>query len=350
MARPSFFVGASAEGLDIARKVRAQLKHDAEVTLWTEGVFQLNESVLGSLLYQLELTDFAAIVLTPDDLTVSRGHSVESPRDNTLLELGLFLGHLGRRRTFAIYDSTRALKLPSDLLGITHATYDGNRRDGNLMAAVGEACDAIREALIREGPRVRSAPVAPVTLAARRRSASGVLWVFGSYGSLSDTQRKLTQRLLVPLAAGLIGCGFRVVMGDSDMLRDLAMACRDASLASGPADRVATMLFGSLRQPNIRDYFRRAVGAEPVVALLLGGNKDRGRTRGEYDIAVANRVPVLAVPATGGVAAEAQSSVELSDAEQRVLGESLDIGDLSRMVVTVLARYSKVTRNRGLGS
>lgn len=338
--RPTLFVGASVEGLDVARKVRAQLRHDAEVTLWNEDVFRINESTLDSLFRQLDLTDFAALVLSPDDLVESRGQTSPSPRDNVLLELGLFLGRLGRRRAFATFDSDSSLKLPSDLLGITLATYKGKRSDGNLLAAVGEACDLIREVIRTEGPRIKHSPP-PTTRPAipPRRQRVGVVWVLGSHGSLPDEQRTRTQRLLAPLAAGLVNQGLRVVMGESDMLRDLAARCREASLALPSSDRVTTMLFGNLRQPDIKNYFAHAIGAEPDIAILLGGNTARGRTREEYELAVTNGIPVLAVPATGGVAALSQSTVDLTDAERRAL-DALDFGDLSRAIVAVVSRYA----------
>ena len=45
-------------------------------------------------------TDFAVLVLTPDDITLSRGTTIASPRDNAIFELGLFMGTNGRNRTF----------------------------------------------------------------------------------------------------------------------------------------------------------------------------------------------------------------------------------------------------------
>ena len=345
MPRPALFVGASSEGLDIARKVRAQLKHDAEVTLWTDDVFRLNESALDGLFRQLQLADFAALVLTPDDLTESRGRTSESPRDNILLELGLFLGHLGRRRTFAIYDSDRAPKVPSDLLGITLATYKGNRADGNLMAAVGEACDLIRESMQAE--RLRLRPIPPATSipqAPSRRKRACLVWVVGSYGSLNDQQRHTAERLLSPLAAGLMSQGFRVVMGESEMLLELARKCRDASL-TGSTESATTMLFVSLRRNDIDAFFKRAVGAQPDIALVVGGNTDRGRTREELSLAVGKGIPILSVPATGGVAAETASTVTLSGAEQTVLQKAWDVGDLSKTILSVVARIA----SQGIG-
>ena len=59
------------------------------------------------------------------------------------------MGRLGKERTFVVHDSSKKLKIPSDLAGVSFATYDGKRVDGNLNAAVGEACDPIRDAIKR---------------------------------------------------------------------------------------------------------------------------------------------------------------------------------------------------------
>jgi len=78
-----------SEGVDFERAVRASLEHDAEVTLWNEGVFALGQTLVESLTKALSLFDFAVVVLTPDDLVQSRSTEVFGPRDNVIFELGL---------------------------------------------------------------------------------------------------------------------------------------------------------------------------------------------------------------------------------------------------------------------
>ena len=80
-------------------------------------------------------------------MTESREQVSQSPRDNVLFECGLFIGKIGRNRTFIVYDSEKEIKIPSDLAGVSMATFNGTRKDGNLKAAVGEACDLIRDAI-----------------------------------------------------------------------------------------------------------------------------------------------------------------------------------------------------------
>ena len=78
---------------------------------------------LESLVDALESYDFAVLVLTADDLIVSRGVEQNSARDNVLIELGLFIGKLGRQRTFLLVPKESNVKIPSDLAGITFATF-----------------------------------------------------------------------------------------------------------------------------------------------------------------------------------------------------------------------------------
>jgi hypothetical protein len=145
MSRPLVFIGSSKEGKEVAQKIRTQLKEDAEVTIWDEGPFGLSKGTLEELVRALSTFDFAILVLTPDDMIESREQSSQAPRDNVLFECGLFMGHLGRSRTFIVYDIDSPVKIPSDLAGVKFATYRGNRKDGNLLAAVGEAADEIRD-------------------------------------------------------------------------------------------------------------------------------------------------------------------------------------------------------------
>ena len=153
MVKPSLFIGSSKEGLDFARAARSSLTDDAEVTLWNEGFFALGNTFIETLVTALPRFDFAVLVLTPDDLVQSREMETLSPRDNVLFELGLFMGRLGRERTFMLHQRTPVPKIPSDLAGVTTATYDWPRQDDrNYPAAVGPACDSIRQVIRELGP------------------------------------------------------------------------------------------------------------------------------------------------------------------------------------------------------
>jgi hypothetical protein len=147
--KPSLFIGSSSEGLEVARAIEDNLHKDAEVTIWNEGVFGLNRGNLESLVAALERFDFAILVITPDDVTISRDETMQAPRDNVMFELGLFMGRLGRNRTYAFSSDAKNMRLPSDLAGVSLAIYQHDRSDGNLQAATSPGCNQIRR-LIRE--------------------------------------------------------------------------------------------------------------------------------------------------------------------------------------------------------
>jgi Predicted nucleotide-binding protein containing TIR-like domain len=108
---------------------------------------------------ELTQSDFAVITLTPDNHSDSRGQMSMAPRDNVLFELGLFMGHLGRERTYFICDRKQDLKIPTDLLGVNPASYE--RREGqDLGEAVATACSSIAKRMRELDVRPKRAPKA----------------------------------------------------------------------------------------------------------------------------------------------------------------------------------------------
>lgn len=153
--RPVVFIGSSTEGLPIAEAIQLNLDYVADVVIWSQGVFGLSEGTLESLVDRLEGFDFAILVLTPDDVAVSRGRETQVARDNVLFELGLFIGHLGRKRCFMVYDRSSAIELPSDLGGVTPATYHPHT-SGNLQSALGAPSTQIKLAIAELGQKPNS--------------------------------------------------------------------------------------------------------------------------------------------------------------------------------------------------
>jgi len=157
-SRPIIFVGSSVEGLNYAKALQQNLDHALQVVLWSQGVFGLSNGTLEDLVEKLQVVDFAVLVVTPDDLIHSRGNAQPAPRDNVLLELGMSIGTLGRERSFLVYDRTSNIKLPSDLAGITPATFQPHD-DGNAQAALGAACTQIEQKVIELGERTKQGQV-----------------------------------------------------------------------------------------------------------------------------------------------------------------------------------------------
>lgn len=152
MRKPSVFIGSSSEGESIAYAIQENLEAIAEPYVWTQGVFELGDSYIESLIKELDKADFAILVLTEDDVTISGGKENVSPRDNVLFELGLFIGRLGRNRSFFVYDKLKDIKIPSDLAGISGAAFTLHE-SGNLAASLGSASNKIRNAIANTGNR-----------------------------------------------------------------------------------------------------------------------------------------------------------------------------------------------------
>jgi len=149
---PVLFIGSSREALPIASTIHNALKRNIDVTLWSKSVFRASEVSIESLEKQIPQIDFAALVLSPDDKVVSRHRSSDAPRDNVIFELGLFLGGLGRHRTFLIRPRGIDLKLPTDLLGVTPIDYiDGPPR--TLRSRIAPVCAELRKLVMTTGTR-----------------------------------------------------------------------------------------------------------------------------------------------------------------------------------------------------
>lgn len=146
------FIGSSAEGLPVARNVQAELERHGvcEVERWDQDVFEPSGYPLDSLLRVAGRVDFAVLVASPDDVTMSRGADEPSVRDNVVLEFGLFVGALGRERTYLL--ATGNARLPTDTLGLTRLPYR-ERSDGNLLAAVNDAVLQVELQVKRLGRR-----------------------------------------------------------------------------------------------------------------------------------------------------------------------------------------------------
>lgn len=148
--KPKLFIGSSSESLSLAYAVHENLKRDAECTPWSEGVFEPNKYTLESILKSLESSDFGLFVFAGDDILRMRSVDYVTVRDNVLFELGLFIGRLGRERTFFMLPADqKTFRLPTDLLGLTPLTYEVDRTDENWTAAVGPACHQVRQVIKR---------------------------------------------------------------------------------------------------------------------------------------------------------------------------------------------------------
>ena len=150
--KPRIFVGSSTESLGTAYSIQENLEHLAEVTVWSQGIFELSKSALDALIDALDNFDFGVFVFEPTDIAILRDDKKRVVRDNVIFELGLFIGHLGKERSFLIMPrGEEDFHMPTDLIGLTPATFDPNRQDGNLTAALGPACHKIGKSIHKLG-------------------------------------------------------------------------------------------------------------------------------------------------------------------------------------------------------
>lgn len=145
MRKHRLFIASSAESLSVAEAVNVNLDYDFEVTLWKNGTFKLSSTTINDLVKKSSAVDFALFVFTPDDISWIRDKKELVVRDNVLFELGLFVGAIGKDRSFIIKPRGIELHLPSDLLGLNPADYESNRTDGDLVSATNRACSLIKQ-------------------------------------------------------------------------------------------------------------------------------------------------------------------------------------------------------------
>jgi predicted nucleotide-binding protein len=100
-------------------------KLDLEPVILFEQAGQ-SRTIIEKLEHHSSDVSYAIILLTGDDVggLVGEPHDKQKPRarQNVILELGLFLGLLGRKNTVALYE--KGVELPSDYMGIEYIELD----------------------------------------------------------------------------------------------------------------------------------------------------------------------------------------------------------------------------------
>lgn len=162
--KPRIFIASSTDNITLAYAAQEALEYDVESTVWNQGTFVLSRTAMSSLLDELNESDFGLFVFAPSDVTEIKDNKKHTVRDNVVFELGLFIGRLGPERCFILTPrDVEDLHLPTDLTGITMATYNPDRQDGNMVAALGPACNKIRIAISRQGKLTVPTQQAPQT-------------------------------------------------------------------------------------------------------------------------------------------------------------------------------------------
>jgi hypothetical protein len=127
------FIGSSSEAKDEMREVARWIEDQGhQALLWDEpGVFMPGEYLFTKLrVISQKLVDAAVLIFSEDDKVWFRDDMTTQPRDNILLEYGLFAGQLGEQR--AIVCKKGNPKQPVDLRGIQYVDLD-KRREAELQ-------------------------------------------------------------------------------------------------------------------------------------------------------------------------------------------------------------------------
>jgi hypothetical protein len=176
--RPRVFIGSSKEGRAIAEYIQLGLFDEVDSKVWHQGIFGLSATAVESLEQATRDYEFAVLVLTPDDVGQKRGQQKNFPRDNVLFELGLFMGSMGRERTFIVCPRDESLELPSDLAGVTTANYMAFP-GSDWRSVVGPVCTEIKSGIRRclgipdpVSPRPAKTGASQPMVARRRRRRS----------------------------------------------------------------------------------------------------------------------------------------------------------------------------------
>ena len=147
------FIGCSAERLNIARALQEVLEHDHfDVIIWSDSMFEPTDFTLAKLISVIQCSDFGVFFMSNDDVVTSRNKQTGSPRDNVILECGMFIGAKGQERTFIVTPRDEELKIPSDLAGFTFATYEAKKAKSEPIKALASVANKLRRAVSRLGP------------------------------------------------------------------------------------------------------------------------------------------------------------------------------------------------------
>ncbi len=166
--KPRLFIASSSEGLTYAEAIFSQLERVSEPSLWTHDMSSPSETLVESLERVIANTDYAVVVLSPDDVRQMRGSTSSIPRDNVIFEMGLLIGKLGRNKVFMVVPEVPQwpatlegidLRLPSDISGMLLLGYV-KRTDGNTLASVATACRRISSTLASQSEK-RARPHIP---------------------------------------------------------------------------------------------------------------------------------------------------------------------------------------------
>ena len=122
------FLGSSRESIDVLKEVAVWIEEQGfEPIPWDKpGLFIPGSNTLHRLIEISRQVDGAIFLFSEDDKVWYRADTTSQPRDNVLIEYGLFVGALGAHK--AIIFKNGKPRPASDILGISFIDVSENRR------------------------------------------------------------------------------------------------------------------------------------------------------------------------------------------------------------------------------
>ncbi|MER6441262.1 TIR domain-containing protein [Streptomyces sp. NPDC001185] len=299
--KPRIFIGSAGGAKDIVHALKEVLSASAAPIAWYDDAFAASKTVIERLdeIAHSEI-DGAVLVLTVDDLRERDGSKSWTPRDNVVFELGLFIGALGRDRTFGLLCShcSKNLALPSDLFGVTWVGYhdprcNGASASGDAVAYLKQLATAVRPAADQIMKDLEAAQIAPVrtpglpdlvkaypirgrvpphTWNEVLEGASRHVWLYGmaEHGYADDDE---VPELLASAASR--GCEIRVLLLDPEHSGTLSVD-REEGNPSGtiaPRIRAALARFQSMAEACGGRMKIHVYDGPPTVSIVRGDDR-----------------------------------------------------------------------------
>lgn len=152
--KPKVYIGSSKEAIEIANAVQKNLNDVAYCQIWNSDIFMQGEYTLESIERITDDFDYAVFIFNDDDKTFLRnniGNGVSVPRDNVILEYGMFLSKLTLKNTYFIVPKNNEkikMHIMTDLLGVKHSHYNSKAVINiGAVSALNDACNEIKQSI-----------------------------------------------------------------------------------------------------------------------------------------------------------------------------------------------------------
>ncbi|MEA3208184.1 MAG: L-histidine Nalpha-methyltransferase [Chthoniobacter sp.] len=150
------FIGSSREALDeIAEPIAKALAENGfnVIRWWTPEAFPPGNYIFEQLRKHAMRVDAAVFVAGADDETWCRGEQVSKARDNVILEVGLFAGHVGLNRCLVV--SGAQVRLPVDLGGVVYVDLGSTTVAEAGKRVVNSLTESFKETTVRQSDAFR---------------------------------------------------------------------------------------------------------------------------------------------------------------------------------------------------